>query len=115
MGSMSYLYAGVPVSDQARALAWFGVFFGRPPDEVIDGEALWQISETAWLFVVEQPHRAGGALLTLGVEGLDGILTRLETHGVDHDPVETYGNGVRHVVVLDPDGNNLSLAEAPPG
>jgi hypothetical protein len=47
------------------------------------------------------------------VEGLDAILARLATHGVDHEPVETYGNGVRHVVVLDPDGNSLSLAEAP--
>jgi hypothetical protein len=27
--------------------------------------------------------------------------------------VETYGNGVRHVVVLDPDGNSLALAEPP--
>lgn len=34
-------------------------------------------------------------------------------HGVGHEPVETYSNGVRHVVVLDPDGNSLSLAEMP--
>jgi hypothetical protein len=27
--------------------------------------------------------------------------------------VETYGNGVRHVEVLDPDGNSVSLAEVP--
>ena len=47
MGSMTYLYAGVPVSDRALALEWFEVFFGRPADEVIGGEALWQISETA--------------------------------------------------------------------
>src|SRR5690606_6114689 len=39
---------------------------------------------------------------------------RLSAHGIGHEPVETYGNGVRHVVVTDPDGNNLSLAEAPP-
>ncbi len=114
MGSMSYLYAGVPVTNQARALEWFAAFFGRPADEIICDEALWEVSETAWLFVAEQPDRAGGALLTLGVEGLDDILSRLAARGVNHDPVETYGNGVRHVVVLDPDGNSLSLAEAPP-
>ena len=34
-------------------------------------------------------------------------------HGVGHEPVETCSNGVRHVVVLDPDGNSLSLAEMP--
>lgn len=54
--------------------------------------------------------KALDASLTIG---LDGILARLATHGVDHEPVETYGNGVRRVVVLDPDGNSLSLAEAP--
>lgn len=63
--------------------------------------------------MVHSVLRAGSALLTLGVEGLDEILDRLASHGVEHEPVETYGNGVRHVVVLDPDGNSLSLAEAP--
>jgi hypothetical protein len=27
--------------------------------------------------------------------------------------VETYGSGARHVEVLDPDGNSLSLVQAP--
>ncbi len=51
-------------------------------------------------------------MITLGVTDLDEILARLATHGIGHKPVEIYGNGVRHVVVLDPDGNSLSLAEA---
>ncbi len=44
---------------------------------------------------------------------LDDILARLAAHGIHHEPVETFGNGVRHVVVLDPDGNSLALAEPP--
>ena len=52
-------------------------------------------------------------MVTFGVTDLDDILARLAAHGIEHEPVETYGNGVRHVVVLDPDGNSLSLAEAP--
>ena len=44
---------------------------------------------------------------------LDDILARLARHGIEHQPVETYGNGVRHVEVLDPDGNSLSLAQVP--
>lgn len=110
---MTDLYAGVPVLDKAAALEWFAIFFGRPADEDIGAEALWQISETAWIFVEEHADRAGRALLTLGVTDLDGFLARLAAHGIGHEPVETYGNGVRHVVVLDPDGNSLSLAEAP--
>lgn len=112
-GSMTHLYCVVPVTNRPAALEWFAVFFGRPADEVVGSEAMWQVSETTWVVVDEQPERAGHALLTLGVEGLDEILARLVAHGFGHEPVETYDNGVRHVVVLDPDGNSLSLAEAP--
>lgn len=109
------LYSVIGVSDQARALAWFAVFFGRPADEVIGEEHLWQVGENAWVVLDPRDVRAGGAgraMITLGVEDLDEILQRLAAHGIGHDPVETYGNGVRHVVVLDPDGNSLSLAQA---
>lgn len=44
---------------------------------------------------------------------LDDILARLAAHGIQHGEVETYGNGVRHVDILDPDRNSLSLAQAP--
>lgn len=33
--------------------------------------------------------------------------------GLEHEPVETYRNGVRHVTIIDPDGNSLSLASQP--
>jgi predicted enzyme related to lactoylglutathione lyase len=104
------------VSDRAEALRWYEAFFGRPADEVIGEEHLWQVGENAWVVVDDRDVRAervGGAMVTFGVTDLDDILTRLAANGIDHEPVETYGNGVRHVVVLDPDRNSLSLAEAP--
>lgn len=109
------LYSVLPVRDRADAAEWFGVFFGRPADEIIGAEHLWQVGENAWVVVGHdvRAERVGRAMITLGVTDLDDILTRLAAHGVGHEPVETYGNGVRHVVVLDPDGNSLSLAEAP--
>lgn len=110
------LYSVMCVRDRAKAVEWYAVFFGRPADEVIGEEYLWQVGADAWVVVDDRDVRAarvGGAMVTLGVTDLDETLARLAAHGVDHDPVETYGNGVRHVVVLDPDGNSLSLAEAP--
>ena len=110
------LYSIVAVSDRNKALDWFGAFFGRPADVIIGEEYLWQVGENAWVVVDDRDVRAervGGAMITLGVTGLDDILARLAAHGIDHEPVETYSNGVRHVVVLDPDRNSLSLAEAP--
>jgi len=109
------LYNVMCVRDRAKALEWFGVFFGRPADEVIGDGYLWQVGENAWVVVDDRDVRAarvGGAMITLGVTDLDDILARLAAHGIGHEPVETYGNGVRHVEVLDPDGNSLSLAEA---
>lgn len=116
MGSITQLYSIVPVTDKAAALEWYEAFFGRPADEVIGEESLWKIGETeaAWVAVDHREVRAGGrAMITFGVEGLDDILARLAANGIQHEPVETYSNGVRHVVVEDPDGNSLSLAEAP--
>jgi catechol 2,3-dioxygenase-like lactoylglutathione lyase family enzyme len=89
---------------------------GRPADERIGDEYLWQLAENAWVVIDARPvqaARAGGAMMTLGVTDLDQILARLAAAGIAHEPPETYGNGVRHVVVTDPDGNELSLAQAP--
>jgi catechol 2,3-dioxygenase-like lactoylglutathione lyase family enzyme len=110
------LYSIVCVRDRATSQTWFEVFFGRPADEIIGEEHLWQVGANAWVVIDDRYMRAarvGGAMITLGVTDLNDILARLAAHGIEHEPVETYGNGVRHVEVLDPDGNSLSLAEVP--
>lgn len=110
------LYSVMCVRERAASQKWFEAFFGRPADEIIGEEYLWQVGENAWIVIDDRPVRAarvGGTMITLGVTDLDDILARLAAHGIEHEPVETYGNGVRHVEVLDPDGNSLSLAEAP--
>ena len=112
------LHSVVCVRDRERSRKWYEVFFGRAADEVIGEEYLWQVGENAWVVIDDRHMRAvrvGGTMITLGVTGLDDILARLAEHGIGHEPVETYGNGVRHVEVLDPDGNSLSLAEVPAG
>ncbi|MEU0489295.1 VOC family protein [Nocardiopsis sp. NPDC006139] len=114
MASMTHLYAVLPVTDVEASLGWYTALFGRPADEVVGEETMWRVDEAAWVVVAAHPDRAGGGILTLGVTGLDRILARLTAHGAGREPVETYGNGVRHVVARDPDGNSVSLAEAPP-
>ncbi len=110
------LHSVMCVRDIATAVTWYEAFFGRAADEIIGEEYLWQVGENAWVVVDDRDVRAervGRAMITLGVTNLDDILARLAAHDIGHEPVETYSNGVRHVVVLDPDGNSLSLAEAP--
>ncbi|QZY52137.1 VOC family protein [Leucobacter tenebrionis] len=104
------IFAGLPVRDLSAALDWYTAFFGRPADEVVGDEAMWQVAETTWLFIAPDELRSGGGLITLGVGDLEPYLLRWRAAGMAHQPVETYGNGVKHVTIVDPDGNSLSLA-----
>jgi hypothetical protein len=74
------LYSIVCVRDQAASQKWFEVFFGRPADEIIGQEYLWQVGENAWVVIDDRSMRAarvGGTMITLGVTDLDDILARL--------------------------------------
>ena len=57
--------------------------------------------------------RAGAGRITLAVAGLDALLEGLAAQRIEHEPIETYSNGVRHVNVPDPDGNLIAVAEPP--
>jgi catechol 2,3-dioxygenase-like lactoylglutathione lyase family enzyme len=107
------LFAGVPVSDLDAGIDWYTRFFGRPPDHRVGEEILWEIDEHATLFIEPSATHAGTARITLAVTGLDELLARFAAQGIEHDPIETYSNGVRHVKVPDPDGNAIALAEPP--
>jgi catechol 2,3-dioxygenase-like lactoylglutathione lyase family enzyme len=74
---------------------------------------LWEIDEHATLFIEPDAVRAGTARITFAVAGLDALLERLAAQRIDHEPIETYSNGVRHVNVPDPDGNLIAVAEPP--
>ncbi|WP_394618365.1 VOC family protein [Lentzea sp. JNUCC 0626] len=112
------LHSVMCVSDLARSLEWYGVFFGRAADEVIGEEHLWRVGENAYVVLDARDVRAarvGGSMVTFGLSSneFDSALERFASHGVTHGAVETYSNGVQHVEVLDPDGNSLSLAALP--
>jgi catechol 2,3-dioxygenase-like lactoylglutathione lyase family enzyme len=113
LSEITHLYAGVPVTDLDVSVDWYTRFFGRPPDMRAGDEILWDLDDHATLFIEPNPARAGAGRITFGVTGLAGLLERLAARGIDHEPVETYSNGVRHTKVPDPDGNALALAAAP--
>ncbi len=60
---------------------------------------LWEIDEHAWLFIEPNVAHAGSGRITLSVVGLDALLERLAEQHIDHERIETYPNGVRHVNV----------------
>jgi catechol 2,3-dioxygenase-like lactoylglutathione lyase family enzyme len=111
--AITHLIAGVPVSDLDEAIDWYTRFFGREPDMRAGEEMLWDVDEHATLFIEPDAKRAGSGRITFAVQGLDGLLERLATHQIAHEPIETYSNGVRHVKIPDPDGNAIAFAEPP--
>ena len=112
-GAITHLIAGVPVSELGAAIDWYTRFFGRDPDLRAGEEILWDIDEHATLFIEPDARRAGAGRITFAVSGLEALLERLVAQGIEHEPIETYSNGVRHVNIPDPDGNAIAFAEPP--
>jgi catechol 2,3-dioxygenase-like lactoylglutathione lyase family enzyme len=112
-GAITHLIAGVPVSELSAAIDWYTRFFGRAPDMRAGEEILWDIDEHATLFIEPDARRAGSGRITFAVSGLEALLERLTAQGIEHEPIETYSNGVRHVKIPDPDGNAIAFAEPP--
>jgi predicted enzyme related to lactoylglutathione lyase len=111
---VTYVFAGIPVADFEAARAWYERLAGRPPDLVPHShEAAWQLTKTGWIYVVADAERAGSALVTLLVDDLDERIEALAQRGLEVGEVETIADGVRTVVLEDPDGNAIKLAQPP--
>ncbi|OLF15101.1 VOC family protein [Actinophytocola xanthii] len=110
------LFAGVAVDDFAAALEWYERLFGTPPAFFPhDTEAVWALAEHCLVYVVRRPEHAGHALLTLMVDDLDSRVAGVAERGVEPENRETYGNGVRKITYVDPEGNEIAFGQVPPG
>jgi hypothetical protein len=102
------------VSDRGLAGEWYERLLGRPPDLVPnEREAAWRLTDSGWLYIEQDPARAGSALHTLLVDDLDGFLAGLTGRGVQAGEVHVIGDGVRQTIVMDPDGNRLKVGQPP--
>jgi catechol 2,3-dioxygenase-like lactoylglutathione lyase family enzyme len=110
---IKWFFAGVAVADYPSARAWYERLMGRPPDFTPhEHEAVWQILENGWIYVVADTDRAGKALLTLMVDNLDRHVAELKERGVAVGAIETQPRLYRKAVVTDPDGNKISFGQA---
>jgi catechol 2,3-dioxygenase-like lactoylglutathione lyase family enzyme len=108
------LFAGIPVADYAAALAWYERLLGAPPAFLPnDIEAVWELADHRFLYIVQQPEHAGHARHTVFVADLEALVAQIAERGLEPALRETYANGVRKITYRDPDGNELSLGGAP--
>ena len=108
-----HLFAGIPVSDFTTALAWYGKLFGAPSFFPHDTEAVWQLADHRAVYIVQRPEHAGHAMHTVIVEDLDTLVAQIAQRGLEPATREAYGNGVRKITYVDPDGNEIGFGAVP--
>jgi predicted enzyme related to lactoylglutathione lyase len=110
--TINHVFAGIAVADYGPALAWYTRFFGRAPDVIVtENEAMWQVVDTGWIYVVGDANRAGKALLTLLMDDLENYVAELGERGLETSAIETVPGLYRKAVITDPEGNMISLGE----
>jgi hypothetical protein len=90
-----------------RTAAWRPTFF---PNDI---EAVWELAEHRYVYIVRQPEHAGHARHTLFVADLDALVAQVADRGLDPAQQETYSSGVRKITCRDPDGNEIGFGGAP--
>ncbi len=104
------LFVGIPVTDYAAALPWYERFFDRSPSFLpADTEAVWEVADHRYIYIVQQPERAGNALVLSFVDDLEDRVTNLARRGIQPAKRETYDSGATKVTYHDDDGNEISL------
>jgi catechol 2,3-dioxygenase-like lactoylglutathione lyase family enzyme len=104
------LFAGLRVRDFHAARPWYERLLGGPPAfPPHDTEAVWELAEHRYVYIVEDPERAGNALVLTFVDDLDGRVAEVARRGIEPVRQETYDGGVTKVIYRDADGNEISL------
>jgi len=110
------LFAGIPVGDFTAARPWYERLLGSEPSFLPHHtEAVWEVGEHRYLYIVEDAGRAGHAVHTLFVGDLDATVDAIAARGLEPAERETYSNGVRKITYRDADGNEIGFGGAPEG
>lgn len=111
--TITYTFAGLPVSEYRAAYGWYTRLLGRPADMFPhETEAVWRLTPGGAIYVVQDPGRAGSGLLTVAVDDLDAYERRLREADLAFDE-QVSGSTARRLVVRDGDGNTLAFFQDP--
>ena len=106
---MTALFAGIPVRDFASARAHYERLLGSEPSMLPhDTEAVWEVGEQRFVYVVEDAARAGHAVLMIWVDDIGAEVARLAADGFEPVADVTYDGHTRKVTYRDADGNEVS-------
>ena len=107
------LFAGNRVSDYETAKSWYERLLGKEPSFIPHAtEAVWELAEHRFLYIVEDGEGAGGALQFLFVEDLDALVADIASRGIEPDERVTYPGKARKAIYRDADGNEIGFGGA---
>lgn len=107
--TMEVLFASVPVGNLRAAKDWYEQLFGRAADFVPnENEVMWRVAGEGWIYVVEDPERAGRTVVTVSVDDLEKFVDDLAGRGIIAGPIEAVGDVGRKALTVDVDGNVIS-------
>jgi len=107
------LFAGIRVSDYETAKPWYERLLGAEPSFIPHAtEAVWELAERRFLFIVEDAEAPGGAIHTIFVEDLDTRVADIASRGIEPDERVTYPGKARKAIYRDADGNEISFGGA---
>lgn len=108
------LFSGFAIRDLTVSTAWFDKLLGAAPSFYPnDIEAVWQLAENRFVYVIVRPEDAGHAVHTIVVDDYEERLVQIAERGLTPTEVEDYGNGVRKAIFHDPDGNEFGIGGLP--
>lgn len=120
--------AGLAISDMAAAREFYERKLGLNKSTGPDDNRVYECGEGTVLHVYLSPDHAGGSTATLAswyVGDIEGLVAELKSKGVifehydeppvitDEKGIATFDGGAKVAYFKDPDGNTLSVAQAP--
>jgi len=103
--------ASMAVKDLDKSAAWYAELLGSTGQRPMPEVAEWMFPRGGGLQVYHGPERAGNCSFTLVVSDIETVARRLEAMGVQPG-ARTDGERVRTLMIKDPDGNSIAIAEA---
>ena len=103
--------ASVAVRDLNAAIKWYEALLGKAPTKPMPEVAEWNFERGGWLQVYQLPERAGSGSCTLAVSSIEEEVARLNKLNIDTSH-RTSTEKVKTLMIKDPDGNSIALAEA---
>jgi hypothetical protein len=103
------LFAGVPVRNYASALEWYKRLLGTEPAFYPnDIEAVWNLADDRYLYIIQDANRAGGAVSMIWVDDPAAEVARISARGLEPVDIEKH-DSVWKYVFHDSDGNETGI------